>query len=295
MAEKKYGKYIKQLAFMDYGAGSLRQGTHLGGEEWDMDFSIDYGACWYAGKIEPFEKTLDVNRTMLFLGADTGSLGELGAEIELSLGEEQEKHMIATSAAVFAPAGFPHGPATCNKMDKRFIFMDIRCPKVVTEASPSRQFRPNMSGLKYHDHIINPPFIRKGPWHYGPQNRDDSGGYITSLRLKDFGFDFLMMYESIKKAPYRFGPIPDKPHVHPYHEVLLFIGTDTNDLTRLGAEVEMAMGKELERHMFDTPTAVVLPQGFPHCPLAITKLTSPFIFAVVRPFGGIDRPSSRLP
>ena len=52
-----------------------------------------------------------------------------------------------------------------------------------------------------------------------------------------------MSHESIKKAPYPVGLIPDKPHVHNYHEFLCFIGSNPNDLTKLGAEAELSLGK----------------------------------------------------
>jgi len=97
-----------------------------------------------------------------------------------------------------------------------------------------------------------------------------------------------MMCDSIKKAPYRFGVAPDKSHAHPYPEILLFMGADTNDLNELGAEVEVFLGKEKERHVFTTPTAVICPRGFLHGGTTIMKLYKPFFFLVIRPFGASD-------
>jgi hypothetical protein len=143
--------------------------------------------------------------------------------------------------------------------------------------------------------ITNIPFARKGAWSYGARNRDDSGGYLAFIAGKDpKTFDYLIMCESIKRAPYRFGPIPDKPHIHPKPEILFFIGTDLNDLSKLGAEAEIALGKEAEVHVITTPTAVVIPGGFPHCPLTITRVDRPMILTDVRPFGS-EPPSSKKP
>jgi hypothetical protein len=292
MAETKYVEYIKNLTFSDDGPGLYRQGTKMSGEFLGLDVNIQYGTYWAAGRMgrEPYgSHRHDFDQVILWMGADTDDLGELGAEVELCLGEEMEKHMITTSTAVFVPKSFSHFPATVTRMDKRFLFMVVSCaPEYNATSIPSDKGPTEPVGWqsKHGNHILHLSFERKGAWHYGPKNRDDAGGSITMVHSQDF--DCSMMYESIKKAPYRFGPVPDKPHVHSYHEILLFIGADVNDLSELGGEAEMSLGKEMERHIITTPTAVVLPRGFPHCPLAITKLDKPFIFAVVRPFGAED-------
>jgi len=136
---------------------------------------------------------------------------------------------------------------------------------------------------KYRSHISHLAFTRNGPWHYGPLNRDTNDGYLTNVMGKDFNFH--MSYETVRKAPYRVGPVPDKPHVHPYDEFLIFMGTDCNNLGELGGEIEISMGEEMERHIFTTPTVTVFPKDLPHCPIITTKLYKPFIVAVVRPFG----------
>ena len=133
--------------------------------------------------------------------------------------------------------------------------------------------------------MINAAFVRKSSWHYGPKNRDDSGGSLAFIQGKDPEFDFLIMCESLKKAPYRFGPDPDKPHAHAKPEILNFIGTDLNDLSNLGGEAELYLGKEMERYVIDSPTSVVIPDKLAHCPLVITKVDRPFILADVRPLG----------
>jgi hypothetical protein len=233
----------------------------------------------------------DFNQIMLWLGTDTDDIGSLGAEVELCLGGEGEKLMITTSTAVPVPAGFPHYPANVSRMDSPFIFMTVSCTKeyrltsVPSDANPLDN-KPVMSFMAKHaDRIINLPFIRKGAWSYGPTNPDDSGGCLAAIRGKEEDFDFLIMCESIKKAPYRFGPNPEIPHVHPKPEILFFIGTDTEDLSRLGGEVEISIGEEEEKHVFTKSTAVVLPGGVYHCPLTITKVERPFYLTDVRPYG----------
>jgi len=237
---------------------------------------------------------------MLWLGSDGNDMGELGAEVELSLGEEGEKHMITSSTAVAVPKGLPHYPANIIKMDRRFVYMEVsvagqtKMKKVPAKKQAASTGPVMFWDAKYRDNILGLAFTRKGPWSYGPRNRDDSGGYLSFIRGKDPAFDFLIMCESLKRAPYRFGPIPDKPHVHPKPEILFFMGTDLNDLSALGGEAEIALGKEAETHLITRPTAVVIPGGFPHCPLTITRVDRPMILTDIRPFGS-EAPSPKKP
>jgi hypothetical protein len=294
MTRTKYGQYVKELVFQDSVSGFYRQVTSLDGKTMGLDACIEYGAYWAAGSMgtAPFAPHVhDFDQVMLWLGADPVDMGELGAEVELCLGAEGEKHMITTSTAVAVPRRIPHFPANITRMDKRFIFMTVSCAseykekllrpdKKIFDKTPAMMFTS-----KYRDNIINISFMRKGAWTYGPTNRDDSGGSLAFIRGRENMFDFLIMCESIKKAPYRFGPEPDKPHVHPRPEILFFVGTDLNDLTRLGGEVEICLGKEMERHLITVPTAVVIPGGLFHNPLVITSLERPIILTDVRPFG----------
>lgn len=289
MAETKYGHYVKSLSFKDYGLGPNRQGTKMTAEFLGLDVNVEIGTYGTAGRMgkEPFESVVhDYNEVTVWMGADTNDLSELGAEVELCLGEEKERHMSASSSAVLIPKGLPHLPANITRMNKPFLFMKISIAKELKSTPVLSDKRTGeLVGWqsKYRNLISHLTFTRKAAWHYGPENPDDAGGAITSISGKEF--DFNMSYESLRKAPYRFGPRPDKPHVHDYDEFAFFLGADTNDLSELGAEAETGMGEEMERHIINTPTAVILPKGFPHGPLAITRLKKPFIFAVVRPFG----------
>ena len=294
MTGTKYGKWVKKLSFRDNGPGFYRQVTTLDGETLGLGAYIEYGAYRAAGNMGngPYSPHVhDLDQVMLWLGGDTSDMGELGAEVELSLGEEGEKHMITTSTAVAVPRGLPHFPATITRMDKRFIFLTVSvAPEYKETPLPANKKAQGntpvmMFNARYRDNVINLAFTRKGAWSYGPKNRDDSGGSLSFIRGKETMFDFLIMCESIKKAPYRFGPEPDKPHVHPRPEILTFIGTDLNDLGQLGGEAEIYLGKEMEKHVLTAPTAVVIPGGLAHCPLVITRVDRPMILCDIRPFG----------
>jgi hypothetical protein len=71
------------------------------------------------------------------------------------------------------------------------------------------------------------------------------------------------------------------PHIHKHAELLFHIGTNPDDPMDLGAEVEMYMGKEMERHVFNRTTVIYIPPNFIHCPMRFVKTTRPWIFIQV--------------
>jgi len=290
MAKTKFGHLIKEFSFKDYGPGMVRQGTEMNGKFLGYDIDVQYGAYWAGGKMgkAPYGAEVhDFDQVMIWMGMDPYDPGYLGAEIELCMGAEKEIHMVTTSTAVAVPKGTPHMPATIGRMDDRFIFMTVSiAPELKTKTAKvsDKPGEPaNFMRAKYRENLQHLAFTRNGPWHYGALNQDTHEGAITEIHGKDF--EFHMSYETMNKAPYRFGPMPDKPHVHPYTEFLLFMGTDPNDLSVLPAEVEMYMGKEMEKHVITKPCVAIQPAGHAHCPLIVNKQDQPWIFAVLRPWG----------
>ena len=297
MADTKYGHYLKELEFDDKGIGFFKQIAKVSGDSLGVKATIEFGTYIAAGKMgdKPYKSRVrDHDQVLLWLGTGMDDLSELGAEVECCLGkeEEKEKYIFTCSSAVAVPRGLPFFPATINRMDRRILFMTVTCAPenemAATVCDEDVAEPDKVTGWfgKYNANIQHIPFVRKGAWHYGPNNRDDAGGTISEIDYKEeIGFRFNMSHESIKKAPYRFGPVPDVPHVHNYHEFLLFLGADPYDISDLGAEIEICLGREEEKHVVTKPTAAIMPVGFPHCPVTITRVDKPFIFSVVRPYG----------
>jgi hypothetical protein len=74
-----------------------------------------------------------------------------------------------------------------------------------------------------------------------------------------------------------------EPHIHDHDEVIYFIGSDPKDIGYLGAEVNFKIGPkgQEEDHIFSVPTAVVIPKGIWHCPMATLKFEKPFLCMAV--------------
>ena len=73
-------------------------------------------------------------------------------------------------------------------------------------------------------------------------------------------------------------PRTHSPHIHRDAEVLAMLGTNPDDPWDLGAEVEIFMGPEMERHVITESSLVFIPAKFIHCPISYHNVKRPFIF-----------------
>jgi hypothetical protein len=60
-----------------------------------------------------------------FFSANSRDPREFDAEIEITLGEEAEKHIIKTPTALYIPAGLLHGPLNFKVVNKPVLFLDV--------------------------------------------------------------------------------------------------------------------------------------------------------------------------
>jgi len=65
-------------------------------------------------------------------------------------------------------------------------------------------------------------------------------------------------------------------HVHDFDEVIGFIGSDFQNPTDLGGEVELWL--EDEKYILTKSCLVFAPAGLRHCPLKVLRVDRPFMF-----------------
>ena len=53
------------------------------------------------------------------------NINDLGAEVHICLGKEQEKHIITSPAVVSVPPGLIHCPLTVARCDRPFVFLEM--------------------------------------------------------------------------------------------------------------------------------------------------------------------------
>jgi hypothetical protein len=142
MAKTKYGKYILRNAFKKH---HQLEGLSASGDEMGVDCILTHHVFYKPEMVldRPHFHD-DFVQILCFLGTNPMDVRDFGgAEIELCLGKEQEKHIITSPVIVPIPKGLSHGPLYFKKLPKPIIFLEI------------------MLTRKYHSNLPPPPFIKE--------------------------------------------------------------------------------------------------------------------------------------
>jgi hypothetical protein len=120
-----------------------------------------------------------------------------------------------------------------------------------------------MTQPRYSKYVIKGPF--KTIAHYtGPSLLSHDG---------EFEADVSIGYHCLADTRYK----AEKPHSHDFHELLCFIGGNPTNIADFGAEIELSLGEEQEKHLITSTTVVSIPPGLIHCPLIVKKVDKPVV------------------
>jgi hypothetical protein len=307
MAKKEYENLVKPLKVQQPPAGLYTEprvwmeGKDL--EGFNAHFS--YGFIKKRGPFHPMEGAIvhPYDECLIFAGLNHTNIRYLGAEISIGLGEEQEVHKFSKPSVVVIPKGTPHGPVTVNKLEKPIIHYTIGlAPDYKATSVPKLSLKPKSTKSK-HKHLVKPlgpgfepikasAAARAGKPVRGPRGQSMRGSEQVGLigpgnadqlvwlygeNLEGMEVNFTWGYYTGCGIWHRGG----EAHTHPEEEILVYVGLDPNDLNFLGAELELGMGKDYERHIFNKPTVAICPKGFPHLPLITRWVDKPYGFFVI--------------
>jgi len=65
------------------------------------------------------------------------------------------------------------------------------------------------------------------------------------------------------------------PHAHEVDERFFIFGGNPRNYFEFGAEIEIMMGAEQERHIVDKTTIIYIPAGVIHCPITTLRVDKP--------------------
>jgi hypothetical protein len=127
MADKNYAKNMVTIPFHKTPAGALFSvgGDIMGG----LDLHIIYACAYNTGitgmSTKPHVHNYD--EAIFFIGTDPAHLDELGAEVEMSIGElgKEEKYTFDKPTVVVAPKGLHHCPIVTKRLDKPYVCMAV--------------------------------------------------------------------------------------------------------------------------------------------------------------------------
>jgi len=273
MADTKYGYLVKTLKYDTSSGECMTMPTGADLEGINLSFAWGYrrqpgvwGGDGGIGHVHPYGECL------IFAGLDYDRLNYLGAEIEVAMGDEGEKHVFDSNTLVIAPPAFPHCPVTTRKVEKPFGFLAISLDGVhKTTESPAKG--TSAADKKYAN------LVKTLEMHKIDGDPKGNADYIAGWNGKDVEGVVLNFTWAFHSGT-GFWHTHD-PHVHPTEEALLFVGLDPDRPDYLGAEIEVRLGEEQEPHVFDKPTVVALPKGLVHCPLITRAVEKPYAFSAI--------------
>jgi hypothetical protein len=128
MAETKYGKYIKRSA----GAGSSPEMPGVvpavleGLKDWaGIQHRIEWKYVSQPALLQEEIHSHAFEEYLCFLGCDPANPQDFGAEVEITLGGEGERHTINVPSVVCIPGKLAHGRLNFKKVGKPVLFCDI--------------------------------------------------------------------------------------------------------------------------------------------------------------------------
>jgi len=91
--------------------------------------------------------------------------------------------------------------------------------------------------------------------------------------------------------------IKDLPMKHTFAEVFLLIGTNPEDNTDLGGEVEVWLGEgdEAEKYIINKTSCIYVPPGVVHCPIYFRKVTRPIVMVMIANISNYSTTLAELP
>jgi hypothetical protein len=297
------------------GPGNANQEIRLNGQDHleGLNLNFSWGVHrelgdWHAGldpHVHPYPECL------IFAGLDTANVNYLGAEIDCCLGAEQETYTFNEPTLIVIPSGLPHGPITTKRMysPKGFGFWAVELNSVPEiswlgegAASLTPEQRESLpSGMKFstaektlpnkptqatgkYAHLVKSLqsgiLIERGKLKTGEKLGPGHANHLVWMNGKNLEGLNVNLFWGFCSQPGIWSRTVGS-HTHPSDEVLVYLGLDPNNIDNLGAEIEIDMGSEHERHLFNKSTVVVCPAGTPHTPQVTRWVDKPFAFFAV--------------
>jgi hypothetical protein len=189
----------------------------------------------------------------------------LGSEMELAIGKEYEKHKFNVPTVAAAPANLPHCPLVTEKVYKPFGHFHLA---LAAKYAATRVNQEGTTNGKKYGYLFNKMSVKEGP---GGANAAQTMS-ITGKNLSGIPINFIMgLYNQAGEYYPGMGSC-----VHSYDSCLIFFGNKADNLSYLGAEIAIEIGKEHEKYTFDVPTVVSLPKGTPYAPIVCHKVGKPY-------------------
>ena len=126
MAERKYATNVVTLPVRKGKDGSiLSAGAEiLNGFQCTIIYAFAFKPGITGKSTKPHVHSYD--EVIFFIGSDPVDLEDLGAEVEMAIGpNEEEKYTFTKATAIVVPKGIPHCPIRTKRIDKPYLCMAV--------------------------------------------------------------------------------------------------------------------------------------------------------------------------
>lgn len=282
MSETKYGKHVMQEPFHkspdEFGGRPVF--TNAKDESAKVIFehyTID-DPKWGIDGI----RVNDTHELLCFIGSNPENIRDIGAEIHICLGEDNEEQIITDTTVVNIPPGLKNGYISVKNFKKPFTLLRIINTKEYQDTLKAEQ--GGQDDFKLNALVNGGDVAKHGKMYWmntmrGPLYIDYEPGWTgTSIwaHHNEYSAGISLGYHCVV-TPYDVR----MHHGHEFHETLCFLSGDPENPGDLGAEGMVRLGDEQEENYFNKPSIISMPPGLTHCPMLIDNITKPVIFLEV--------------
>lgn len=241
------------------------------------------------------EKHKEYQEVLAMIGLDPNDPMDLRAEAEFYLGKGKtmEKYPTLTrSCCVYVPRGQWHWPWHVTNVYKpmAWIHFNIHIKKMpaLTEEEIAQMIQSqelSAADQKKLEEELAKAETNPNKFRYknlllsgvGVDKKVPKGGkwvvYLDTIMVAEAPLLRILQYHP-EEAPY---PIIGE-QTHEYETFFCIYSMDENDQTDLGAEVELYMGPEKEKHTINQSSLVYMPANILHGPFILKKAKKPILF-----------------
>jgi hypothetical protein len=159
MIETRYGKYVIKAPIQPAKMGPPLPSLRFSAVEHGVDANWSLVPVIGPRIMHEVPIKHDFPQFLFFLGSDPRNIGELGAEIEVTLGEEAERHTVTSPTVLHISPGLVHCPLNFKRVDKPVLHLDIYfSPEYIYTEVNTTTAKAKKGENRYANHIIKAPF-----------------------------------------------------------------------------------------------------------------------------------------
>ncbi len=137
MAAKKYAHCL--LSGEIKNVGNVQVFEFHGKDARGFDFGVEFAPIEPDSYSRTIARTVDADRVVNYLGGEPAKIGELGAEIEIAIGEKPEVYKTEKATIVYVPKGQAYKDTVLSKPQKvSWRYTITLPPKYVEPSSPAK-------------------------------------------------------------------------------------------------------------------------------------------------------------